>query len=286
MIIVRLTGGLGNQLFQYAFGRALSEKTGQRLYFDAEIFNKKKGIRRYELNKFAREPNCSIPLYIRILISLRHIAKRFLKKVDQIGPVRFYDESHIFCFDEQVVYKCRAGIDYYDGYWQSPLYFNDIRSLLLKDLKLKLPPSSLSLSLSEVMQKENAVSIHVRRGDYVTSSHGLCSIEYYQQAVDLFVKEEKEVSFYIFSDDIPWTKTNLKIDQAPVHYVEHTSDLINYEDLHLMSICKHNIIANSSFSWWGAWLNEHPLKQVIAPKNWGIDGFDTLDLIPKEWIRL
>ena len=106
-------------------------------------------------------------------------------------------------------------------------------------------------------------------------------------SIHLLSKEKDECSFYIFSDDMVWTKENLKISGKPVYYVEHTTDATNYEDLYLMSICKHQIIANSSFSWWGAWLNEYSSKQIIAPKKWfADDSINTNDLIPAEWIRI
>ncbi len=295
MIIVRLKGGLGNQLFQYAFGRALSERTGQSLFFDDAYFEEAKEgtVRHYELNKFVTEVNCSIPFLIRNAINAKHryIRSKFLKVLSMFTPVQFFNEVH-FHYDEKLLSTCRNGINYYDGDWQSPRYFNAIRSILLEELRIRLSLSPLSSSLSESIQKENAISIHFRRGDYVFSKsansfHGLCSLDYYQRAIELFIKEEKDVTFYVFSDDIEWVKANLKIKNRPVNYIKHTSDETNYEDLHLMSICKHHIIANSSFSWWGAWLNNYPLKRVIAPKKWFVDdSINTNDLIPIEWIRI
>lgn len=293
MIIVRLKSGLSNQLFQYAFGRALAEKTGQPLFFDNTYFEevKRDTIRLYELSKFKVEANCSIAP----LLKYRYIKNKFLRKIMPIfgmsEPVRFFNETH-FYYDEQVIHKCGSGINYYDGYWQSPRYFNAIRPILLEELRLKSSLSPFSLALSEVIRGENAVFVHVRRGDYaqnkkISNIHGLCTLEYYQQAVEFLLKEGKDVKFYVFSDDMAWTKANLKIDAKYVHYVEHTSDATNHEDLYLMSICKHHIIANSSFSWWGAWLNEYPSKRVVAPKEWFADAsINTNDLIPAEWIRI
>lgn len=295
MIIVRLKGGLGNQLFQYAFGRALSEKTGQDLFFDDAYFKEiKEGtIRQYELDKFVADIDRSIPFFIRntINVKYRYTTNKFLKIVSKFKPVHFFDEAY-FRYDELILHTCGGGVNYYDGYWQSPRYFNAIRSILLEELKVRPLLSPLSLALSEAIQKENAISIHVRRGDYVlnkktNSFHGLCSLEYYQQAIELFIKEEENPVFYLFSDDIAWTEANLKINDRPVYYVEHTSDETNYEDLYLMTICKHHIIANSSFSWWGAWLNDYPLKRVVAPGKWfSDDSIDKNDLIPAEWIRM
>ena len=291
MIIVRLKSGLGNQLFQYAFGLALSEKTGQPLYFDTTWFDgKKKGTpRSYELDKFTAEVNCAIPPFLKYRY-VKNMFWRFLSDLKMSEPIRFFKEAH-FYYDDQIFQKCEDGVNYYDGYWQSPQYFNAIRPLLLEKLRIKVL-SPLGLTLVERIQKENAISIHVRRGDYAQNKrvnviHGLCTLDYYQQAIELLLKEEKDVKFYVFSDDMEWTKANLKIDGRSVYYVEHTSDATNHEDLYLMSICKHQIIANSSFSWWGAWLNDYSLKRVIAPKKWFADAsINTYDLIPAEWIQL
>lgn len=293
MIIVRLKSGLGNQLFQYAFGRALSEKTKQLLFFDKSYFGKinKDTARSYELGKFVAKINCPISS----LLKYRYLKNSFLRKIMNIvssfRPILFFKETS-FDYDVQISHTYGSGVNYYDGYWQSPLYFNAIRPMLLEELKIKQPLSSLTTALSKSIQKENAISIHVRRGDYVQNKkinaiHGLCSLEYYHQAIKWLVEKEKHISFYIFSDDIAWTKVNLKIEGQLVHYVEHISDANNHEDLYLMSICKHHIIANSSFSWWGAWLNDYPLKRVIAPKKWFADELiNTDDLIPAEWIRI
>ena len=293
MIIVKLKGGLGNQLFQYAFGRALSETTKQPLLFDNLFFQSPSEIRDYELSKFSVHPNCSLPFFIRNWINVKHRRTKniFLKALSKLQSIQYFKEAH-FEYDDQIFQKCEDGVNYYDGYWQSPQYFNAIRPLLLKELKIKLPLSSPTLDLAKRIQRENAISIHVRRGDYATNNHtndfhGLCSLDYYKQAIHLLSKEKDECSFYIFSDDMVWTKENLKISGKPVYYVEHTTDATNYEDLYLMSICKHQIIANSSFSWWGAWLNEYSSKQIIAPKKWfADDSINTNDLIPAEWIRI
>ena len=305
MIIVRLMGGLGNQLFQYAFGRALSEKTGQKLFFDDSFFlvGQKEmiaSVRQYELDKFSLEVNCSTPFLVRNVIDLkyRYTKNKFLRvlrkllKVRNSRSIRFIDERFFAAYDEQILPNCRTGINYYNGCWQTYQYFKNIRSILLEELKIKKTLlSPLSLALSESIQKENAVSIHIRRGDYLQPEWeilGVCSLDYYKQAIELLIKEEKNPSFYIFSNDMEWTKANLKIVDKPVYYIEHTFEETGYEDLYLMSICKHQIIANSTFSWWAAWLNNYPLKRVIAPEKWFAKKWfaHDLDLIPPDWIRI
>jgi hypothetical protein len=139
--------------------------------------------------------------------------------------------------------------------------------------------------------EESAVSIHVRRGDYVSDAgtnrfHGTCSVDYYHDAVDRISGFAPASHFFVFSDGIDWAKENLRLRQ-PVTYVDFNDGEKNYEDLRLMSLCKHHIIANSSFSWWGAWLNPNPDKIVIAPKKWFNDpSINTDDLIPNSWLRL
>ena len=179
-----------------------------------------------------------------------------------------------------------------NGYWQSEKYFGAIQTQLREDLRLSQALSDLQQSLAnKINHNPFAVSLHVRRGDYVadpttTAFHGLCSLEWYARAAELILTKEPQAQFYIFSDDYKWVKENLTIS-APIHFIEPSPDGQEAIDMHLMSLCKHNIIANSSFSWWGAWLNNNPQKIVIAPSRWfATDLHNTIDLIPSEWIRL
>src|SRR3989344_4984067 len=142
--------------------------------------------------------------------------------------------------------------------------------------------------LASEISGTNSVSVHIRRGDYVTNAntnqfHGLCSLDYYNKAVSFISSKQNEMELFVFSDDIEWCKENLKYD-FPIHFVE-TNDA--HSDMYLMSLCKHNIIANSSFSWWGAWLNDNFQKIVVAPSQWIADAsVNTQDLIPKGWIKI
>jgi hypothetical protein len=140
------------------------------------------------------------------------------------------------------------------------------------------------------MKDANSVSLHVRRGDYVTHAATAkvlnpCSLDYYHKAIECVSRTVTSPHFFVFSDDPAWAQRNLKIT-FPTKYIDKNSGSQNYVDMHLMTHCKHNIIANSSFSWWGAWLNKNPDKLVIAPTNWFANGIDDRDLIPPEWIRL
>jgi hypothetical protein len=178
--------------------------------------------------------------------------------------------------------------NYFDGYWQNEKYFVDIREELLETFKIADTPSEPCSSYMDMIKRKNAVSIHIRRGDYaenpkVKKIHGVLSRDYYTEAIRLIKQQKPEPVFFFFSDDIEWCKLNLPESGV---FVENTSDL---EDLYLMSLCKNNIIANSSFSWWGAWLNEDPEKIVVAPRQWFADtGLNEIasEICPSSWIRL
>ncbi len=180
-----------------------------------------------------------------------------------------------------------------DGYFQCEKYFCNIRSILLKEFTLKSSLSSYSSSLKKNIESfENTVSLHVRRGDYVSNKvfsdvHGTCNLDYYKKAIEYISKEFEDIKFFVFSDDIAWTKENIDIEN--VIYVDSEENRIPHEDMYLMSLCSHNIIANSSFSWWGAWLNQNNEKIVIAPKRWFSDDKmqnQSLDIVPSSWIRI
>ena len=181
---------------------------------------------------------------------------------------------------------------YLDGYWQCENYFLDIREELLVELSIKSSLSKKTIAIDNLISKStNAVGLHIRRGDYVTNQetlkiHGICSLEYYYKAISLLEDKLGDCHYFIFSDDTEWAKANLKI-KGDMTIVDHNDGLKSYEDLYLMSKCDHNIIANSSFSWWGAWLNVNKSKIVIAPRKW----FNSLDLDdsmikPSSWLEI
>ncbi|WP_158303673.1 alpha-1,2-fucosyltransferase [Methanosphaerula palustris] len=180
---------------------------------------------------------------------------------------------------------------YLDGYWQTEKYFKDIEEILRREVTLKDEPDSINLEMAERIQACHSVSLHVRRGDYVSNPttqqfHGCCSIDYYNRAISLIEEKVDDPSFFIFSDDLPWAKENLDIPGEKT-FVAHNGPEKEYCDLWLMSLCQHHIIANSSFSWWGAWLGQDAEKMVIAPRRWALsESFDTSDIIPDSWITI
>jgi hypothetical protein len=293
MIIVNLKGGIGNQLFQYALGRHLSIMNKTDLRLDIHGFKSYKW-HNYSLQLFSIN-EVFFPHNIKNLLYL-HFHK--WKDNHATGNKKFrITEETLQPFDPAVL---NAGSNLYlDGYWQSEKYFKDIRQVLLKDLMITRDFNSINGKISSSITSSNSVSVHIRRGNYVANPrvnevHGTCTQEYYDKSAEYILQKVQDAHFFIFSDEIEWAKANFKInarhtfvDNNKGFDGENYQDEKNVDDLRLMSLCRHNIIANSSFSWWGAWLNENPEKIVIAPGKWFNDPkMDTVDLIPENWVRL
>jgi hypothetical protein len=178
------------------------------------------------------------------------------------------------------------------GYWQSPRYFEVIEDEIRSEFRFKRPLSAIGQMIANKITATQSVSLHVRRGDYLASRassvHGTCTVDYYKRSLDQLSSRVGSLEVFVFSDDIQWAKQNLCFPYS-MNFVQHTTMKTADEDMHLMSLCCHNIIANSTFSWWGAWLNTNPGKTVIAPLKWFVDkklNAMTADLIPSTWERL
>ena len=292
MIIVKISEGLGNQMFQYAFGYALSKKNDDVLKLDISGY-KTSTLRQYELGSFSifAERIASKREWKSLKYQHEGIFRRIGRKMRK-KPLAFANtyikESH-FQFEE-AVYEINDSV-YLDGYWQSEKYFQEYRSDLLRQFTIKGAIHSESFAYVEKVNDMESISLHVRRGDYVAdahinSIHGNCELEYYCEAVSVMKAKVKNPHFFVFSDDLSWAKKHLNFINSTT-FVELGKDVPDYEELYLMSQCKHNIIANSSFSWWGAWLNQNHDRIVVAPKKWFNDpSFNTVDLIPASWICL
>jgi hypothetical protein len=197
----------------------------------------------------------------------------------------FTEKSH--CYDPKLI--SLKGNVFLKGYWQSYRYFQAYQNQIKKDFEFLNLPNKTNQALLKKIHTTESVAVHVRRGDYANHSatnayHGLTPKSYYQQAYKLIAKKITHPTFYFFSDDPEWVRNHLQI-KAKAYYIGHNQEC-PHEDLRLMSACKHQIIANSSFSWWGAWLNQNPRKIVINPKKWNNVIRSTADLIPKSWIKL
>jgi hypothetical protein len=289
MIVIKLSGGLGNQMFQYAFGKHLAVKNNTDLKLDLSFYNSQ-NLRNYELQKF----------YIKERIATKSDISSFVlpenpsisNKINY-NFCKFFKNNQViiekqFTFDSSVLEVSLSA--YLEGYWQSEKYFKPIEPIIRDCFQIKISPDLDNQALLIQIAKTNSISIHIRRGDYVNVEntnriHGTCDLNYYNDAIAFLSDKISDPVFFIFSDDIPWVKQNLMI---PFDHKFVSNNIDNdHEDLRLMSNCKHNIIANSSFSWWGAWLNNNPDKIVISPHKWFNDATrKTSDLIPDQWTKL
>lgn len=286
MIIVKIVGGLGNQMFQYAYAKALG-KRGYEVKLDISVFETYKLHGGYQLDKYNIDLEVSskkenMKYYSNSLLSkvLRRVGIETSKAVRERSLL--FDESFLNVEDN----------NYIEGYFQSEKYFKSIRDILLEQLTVKQELSNYTKEIENKIQSSpNSCSIHIRRGDFVNSDniniHGSCDLEYYEKAIEHLEEKIDSINYFVFSDDISWCKENLNLPNAV--FVNSKEKRIPQEDMYLMSLCGHNIIANSSFSWWGAWLNQNKEKIVITPKRWFADDEleeQSKDIICKNWVRL
>ncbi len=288
MIVVRLIGGLGNQMFQYAVGRALSFRLGKELKLDISGFKEYK-LREYKLSCFninasiatQNEINQTIPAQSK---SLKAIIRKLIKNYNSLG-VEYLKEPYFHFWNQIIKYTGNA---YLDGYWQSYKYFLEVDSEIRRDFTLIQELEGKAAEILCDIKRKNCISIHVRRGDYISdaitsSVLGFCGVDYYRKSIDILKNYVEWDNIYLFSDDIKWAKENLLQDNRVI-YIDGINDI---ETFWLMKNCNHNIIANSSFSWWTAWLNDSENKTVIAPKKWFKDKNKiTKDLFPESWITI
>lgn len=287
MIIVKLQGGLGNQMFQYAVGRVLAYKNKVVLKYEDEALNRvgPTGVYRLtEINAFNISASRLNKDEFRKILpnTCQRILDKLIMRTSR--SVRYYKEGGID-FNESVL---NFNDNYYlDGYWQSWKYFNEYKDIIKKDFTLKDEHlKKIDANLLSMINNNDTVGIHIRRGDYVANKevnkvHGICEEKYYKKAIEYIKNKIKKPIFYIFSDDPEWCKKkfgdNFKI----------ISGYPGWHDMYLMSRCKHQIIANSSFSWWAAWLNDYENKIIIAPKTWFIGvKYNIKDRILNNWINL
>lgn len=285
MIISHILGGMGNQMFQYAAGRCLAYLNKTRLKLDARGFDEYK-LRDFDLLSMHIDSHFASENEIRNLLP----SHNFEKALQYLSPKskRTYYREKYFHFDNDI-FNYGSHL-YIKGYFQSEKYFLPIKDLIQKEFIFKDEFIRGVRDLSNQIRSANSVSVHIRRGDMKTDPvmaqrHGIMPSSYYQKAIELIRSKIANPHFYFFSDDIHWAKENF--GNAGTTFVSGEISKTHFEDLHLMSQCGHNIIANSSFSWWGAWLNKNPGKIVIAPNKWFNSGpQDTQDLIPSNWIRI
>ena len=288
MLIMRYNGGLGNQMFQYAAVASLADKLHTNFYFDCDFFNHSYS-RPYQIDIFQDDTREVKGLKYKLLWALRkHIKKSFL-------GLDVYCEQD---FDWEKRFEQIQDNTYIYGFFQSHKYINE--QLIKKHFTFKYAPNELNSEIINKMQTEDSISMHIRRGDYVqkkryASVYTHLDFNYYSKALEIIADKVESPAIYVFSDDIEWVRENLSLNNCPkcieknarIEFISHNQGDNSWEDLRLMSNCKHNIIANSSFSWWGAYLNSNPNKMVVAPEKW----FQKIqnnphDLYPESWILL
>ncbi len=261
--IIPITGGLGNQLFQYAHGRKLEIIDKKSIVLDTSFFAN------LHLTKDTPRP---------------FLLDRF--NINTQAKFSPNPENRIIKIFKKILYKITGNYPLY----QSEKYFSPIKDTIFKEFTLKIPLSDQAQNaFNSIRLQTNSVSLHIRRGDYAknphaTKHHGLIELDYYKKATEFIKTKISNPLFFIFSDDIDWVRINLKIENCV--FISNPK-IAETEEMYLMSQCSHNIIANSTFSWWGAYLNHNPIKIVIAPKQWTVKKTaDELEIIPENWIQI
>lgn len=288
MVIVRLTGGLGNQMFQYAAGRSVADRLGTDLLLDTRALEHALALRPYTRRAYALSPFKlrarpataqdlkGWPLWAGEIGMRLRLARPLFRRWHFEGAITY--NPSVRSLREPV---CLA------GYWQSERYFIDIADNIRADFTLRQPLTDASAGLLELARSDGSVGLHVRRGDFAdldnaAKIHGLCSVDYYRRAIGMVRMRCPECRFLVFSDDPDWARANLPLDASAV-FVTGNSQMPEH-DLALMSACKHHVIANSSFSWWAAWLGENQEQMVIAPSPWYTSPqLDARDLAVSRW---
>lgn len=287
MIVVKINGGLGNQMFQYALCLSL-------MHLNKDV---KVDVRRYkkvisEDRQLQLEKIFNIELRLakeNEIYQLADVNPRIISKIRRYvfgrqRPETFYQEKPS-CIDNvpNIVALEHA---YLEGFWHNEMYFQDIKSIIHDAFSFKIPLNKSSKKMKEIILNSNSVSIHVRRGDYLNHSD-VCRVldmDYYTRAMQIMQNRVSSPTFFVFSDDIEWCRNNM--ENGGVYFIDCNTEVNDcHMDMHLMSFCKHNIIANSTFSWWGAWLNRNPDKLVIQPEKWNFHEVD-LDRAPQNWIKV
>lgn len=292
MIISHILGGLGNQMFQYAAARALALSRQQAFRLDLSGFNGYRLHHGYELERvFGCPVEKATATDVRNILGWQSapLACRVLAR-PQLSILRrkgFVVEPHFSYWPGITLVPPDC---YLVGYWQSERYFKDAADTIRKDFTFRQAMTADNAEVADQISRNNAVSLHVRRGDYVSNprtyaTHGVCSTDYYLAAIRYVSERIEQPRFFVFSDDISWVKSHLAIG-FPCRFIAHNQGMDSHNDMRLMSLCRHHIIANSSFSWWGAWLNPSPGKLVVAPKLWFAEGGDVGDLFPSGWVAL
>lgn len=295
MIITKLLGGLGNQMFQYAAGYSLAKRNGMPLKLDISALKKYSRHAGYQFEEIFSghfEIADTFDLIRSLGLSgwkLRHqgidvAAHKPFKKSTRIAQQKTHNYwPELFSYSKNNTYI--------SGYWQSSKYFRGFENELRQIFEIKTTLKGRNKEIAEKIHSEYSVSVHLRRGDYISNQnankfHGVCSLDYYKSAIELMSNRYPNAKYYIFSDDIEFAKAEFQND-SKYTIVDGNNGVKSYLDMHLMSLCNSHIIANSTFSWWGAWLSQGEMKFVIAPKTWFAGSEDPIkDIYEDTWLQM
>lgn len=299
MITVKLSGGLGNQMFQYAMARSLALKKNTKVKLDLTTLNHRlpgRGyvFRTYDLDFF--NLGAEFSLLSKFSKYFKNIA--FILSKIQIGiknkllPGSVFKEKEYYLYDPEI-FKTSEHV-YLDGFWQSKKYFEDYEDIIRQEFSFHLPLSAKAQELSEKILNSQSVCINIRRGDYVSMKSnadffGILPLEYFQQGIEMIKQKVNNPYFFIFTDDMKWCQENFNLSENTFFVSNDYSGERYIDKFHLMTLCRHFIIPNSTYGWWAAWLSSNKEKIVIAPKKWITDeklNNNTKDLIPDSWIRI
>lgn len=289
--IIKFDGGLGNQMFQYAFGKSLEKKGCCEIYYDNGVYIGDNPYRQFNLDIFKIndikfiQAKYKKSIFKKILKECL-VLKKFKQNINILEECNFKkykkvkQKNNSFYYDESL-YHLKENA-YITGFFQNSKYFDDIREIILKNFQLDVELSEKNKNLLSKIQNSNSCSIHIRRGDYVLlNNFDVLPFNYYQEAMTIINSKYADTIFYVFSDDIEWCKNFFHDDS--IFFVDNN---LNYIDLELMKNCKNNIIANSTFSWWAAYLNNNPNKTVIAPIPIFTRVKNSYEFIPSDWTTI
>lgn len=294
MIIVKLKGGLGNQMFQYAFGKALSLTLNQRLFFNNSYLAGKNETtlsftaREFELSIYTDIELKLLPGFLQNLVYSK--SKLLSKLISKLRLISFSFQVENEYLDPQKL--SLHPINIFEGYFQSQNYFSAFSDTIRSNFRFPEMDDHNKL-LSHHILSSNSVAIHIRRGDYFSNLsafqyHGILPIEYYKNSIELLKTTQPDLKYFVFTDDADWARRNFIPEYPEALIVEGNVGADSWKDMALMTFAKHHIISNSSFSWWGAWLSENSGIK-IAPKNWFNPekvNFDIHSIVPENWILM
>ena len=298
-ITIFLRGGVGNQMFQHAAGFALAKKNNAELFLDTTFLNDRFPrseftYRTFDLDIFSLSaPRLTVLSKISSVIPIPGfwlgLDVFFMETKKIFGIAGIAREKKNCVFDPEIA-RTKGSATLF-GFWQSEKYFTEVADDVRNEFRFKEPLRGEAAALAEQIKSSNSVSLHVRRGDYIKFESmkkitGDTDLPYYHKAISYIAERVSAPHFFVFSDDLAWCRENLKIPFPATYCDEKTAGPKSAFHLELMSLCKYNVIANSTFSWWGAWLNRNPGKIVVAPARWRVDSSEEEDIIPAGWVKL